>query len=147
MDKPAAAPVKFARIRDWFARHLVAIVATCAVFGAFGCKNKYRNSSLGGLDLWEVIETGDYGWPQTCVGEISTTEVDTPSNSHVLKSREYSIESWWGLCLDVLVAVAFMGATWIIFTRTQRNIRNWRQLSLRSLLGLVALAGLLFAMF
>ena len=50
-------------------------------------------------------------------------------------------------CLDVLVAVAFMGATWIIFTRTQCNIRNWRQLSLRSLLCLAALAGLLFAMF
>lgn len=133
------------RIRVWFARHLLAIVAASAVLGALGRKNEYRNNSFGGLDLWQDVETGHYGWPQTCVGEISITEVDTTSNAHILKSREYSINSGWGLCLDISFAVAFMVGMWVVFSRTQRRVQRWWQISLPSLIAIMALAGILCA--
>lgn len=130
-------------LRDWFVRHLVAIVATCAVLGLVGWKNQYRPRGFAG-DLWLTVQFGEYGWPQSCMEQNSEMNSYT-TNAPVLVSRQRSIESWWGLCLDMLVAVAFMVGTWIVFSRTQRRIRRWWQISLPSLIALMALAGILCA--
>ena len=132
-------------IRDWFAMHLVAIAATCALLGVLGWKNKYHGEGSQELELQDWFEGGEYGWPRTCVARNSELAASSTTNTFVLKSRKYSIESWWGLGLDILVAVALLGVTWIVFSRTQRRIQRWWQLSLASIIMLVALAGLMWA--
>lgn len=52
----------------------------------------------------------------------------------------YSVRSWPSLLLDASIAVVWLIATWLVFSRTQRRCERWWQLSLASLFGFVILA-------
>jgi hypothetical protein len=144
MDASATPLGKPARLRHWFARHLVALVATLIVLGILGWKNQYqlalRVGQLGHATAWV-----SYGWPRACVDRvddlkfvISAAQPFTPNSPSI-----YSVRSWPSLLLDSAIAAVSLIVIWILFSHTQRRCQRWWQLSLTSLLAFVALAAVI----
>lgn len=141
MDTAPARTIRFFRVRRWFGRHLLAMVATMIVVGTFAWKDQYRLSE-GFTDVGNLDEWGDYGWPWTCVDR---EDVFYPYTTGPVHTREFSIGSWTSLVLDASVAIAVIVATWAVFSGTQQRCGHWWQISLKSLLALLLLASVLSA--
>jgi hypothetical protein len=137
MDSPKAPLGKSARIRRWFARHLVAIVATAIVLATLGWKNQYR--FVCDFNPLPSETLGNCGWPWECVNRADDAVWYSTDPTFTPGSR-YSVTSWRSLLLDAAVAVVSLIATWLLFSRTQRRCERWSQLSLASLFAFVMLA-------
>lgn len=124
------------RERPW-----VAVVAVAIVVGLLLCKNNCHIHFLkpriitSHANLWAVGET--FGWPRIFAWRESK---DYPVSPDV---RIVASSSWPAILLDVAVAIVATVATWIVFRRTQRDSERWNQISLATLLALVALAAII----
>ena len=76
---------------------------------------------------------GEYGWPQRWVELIYY-----PVGSK-LTGEHFEVISGQGLRFDAFVAVAWLAATWIVFSRTQRRCQRWWQFSMATLFAFVTL--------
>lgn len=142
MDAPTAPPGKSARLRHWFGRHWVAIVATAIVLTTLGWKSQYQPGAVtrsGIRGVYQEISEGWFGWPRSCVNQydISMWYGSTQRPSFM---SPYSVTSWPSLLLDAVIAAVSLIVTWILFSRTQRRCQHWWQVSLPTVVGFVILA-------
>ncbi len=133
-----------ARFRAWLGRHFLAMIVVAIVLATLAYKNQwelYASSIDGNI----VFDSGQCGWPAQWLDTLENVRTDAAGvDSHPLGPMAVEIR-WGWLALDASIAIAAAVCTWTLFSRTQRKVRHFWQVSLPSLIALVALAGVISA--
>jgi len=147
MDTEANLQLSYGGFRGWLARHVAAAGAVAIVLAAIAWKNQhYCNVSPASDVVGDWLDYRLYGWPWVGFSRCRDLYWEPLAGAWVpIDPQQYSIDSWPALALDLSVALASAAATWFVFSRTQRRVERWWELSLPTLIAFVALAGIICA--
>jgi len=126
---------KSTRLRRW-----VAIVVVASLFALIVCKDQYTELGAVGSGPLDLMLVGSYGCPLACIDRRDFLAYQYGTGTILKHGIGYDIVSWPSLLLDIAVLIGLPSIAWLVLCRTQRHCERWNQISLATILALVALA-------
>jgi hypothetical protein len=128
-------------VRHWWSRNWIACLAAVTVATSFA----WKNAVCAPFFLWP--RSGEYGWPLPFL--VRSVEIHgTLIHLDGTRGREettYAVADWPAAFVDCFAAIASVIITAVVFSRAQQRCAHWYQISLSTLLALIAMCAILCA--
>jgi len=132
--------------RPWWRLHVTTLLALAVVGSALGyCESQYHYGSTFGTNLLSTSQFGEYGWPLSCLFELTTTDNTLAGAGKTVRA---SVQSDAGVAVfDLAAVLAMLISTAVACEVWRRRRLAWWQFSVRSLFVLTAVGAVVATLY